>query len=119
MKKIISSILLLCIVLTLAACGKVEITMQDVYNAAQVETMLKNHQSVYIRNALDGELWRETYLTKDYAYDYIPDEESDWAEFMTDDACYCYMGGGYLRYLPISPNGVSDFAQIHIKKERG
>jgi hypothetical protein len=110
MKKIISSILLLCIVLTLAACGKVEITMQDVYNAAQVETMLKNHQSVYIRNALDGELWRETYLTKDYAYDYIPDEESDWAEFMTDDACYCYMGGGYLRYLPISPNGVSDFA---------
>ena len=29
---------------------------------------------------------------------------------MTDDACYCYMGGGYLRYLPISPNGVSDFA---------
>ena len=84
--------------------------MQEIYDAAQIEALLKNHEGVYIRNEMDGELWRETYLTKDYAYDYVPDEESDWAEFMTDDACYCYMGGDYLRYLPISPDGVSDFA---------
>ena len=110
MKKIVAFILLLCMVLTLAACGMVEITMQEIYDAAQIEALLKNHEGVYIRNEMDGELWRETYLTKDYAYDYVPGEESDWAEFMTDDVCYCYMGGDYLRYLPISPDGVSDFA---------
>ena len=110
MKKIIALILALCMILTLAACGKVEITMQEIYDTNQIEALLKNHESLYIRNEMDGELWRETYLTKDYVFDYIPDGESDWAEFMTDDACYCYMGGDYLRYLPISPDGVSDFA---------
>ena len=115
MKKIITLILLLCMILTLAACGKVEITMQEINDANQTEVLLKNHQSVYIRNEMDGELWRETYLTKDYAFDYIPDGESDWAEFMTDDACYCYMGGDYLRYVPISPDGVSDFVSYRVE----
>ena len=110
MKKIITLILALCMILTLAACGKVEITMQEIYDTNQTEALLKNHESLYIRNEMDGELWRETYLTKDYVFDYIPDRESDWVEFMTDDACYCYMGGDYLRYVPISPDGVSDFA---------
>ena len=110
MKKIVAFTLLLCMVLTLAACGKVEITMQEIYDACQTEALLKNHESVSIRDEMDGDIWNERYLTEEYIYDYVPDEESDWAEFMTDDACYCYMGGDYLRYLPISPDGVSDFA---------
>ena len=110
MKRIITLILLLCMVLTLASCGKVEITMQEIYDTSLTDTLLKNHESVSIRNEMDGEFWGETYLTKDYVYDYIPVEESDWVEFVTDDACYCYMGGDYLRYLSISPDGVSDFA---------
>ena len=108
MKKIISFMLVLCMVLVFTACGKVEITMQDVYDAVQTEALLKNHQSVYIRDALDGEIWNERYLTKDYVYDYVPDEEFPWAEFMTDDACYCYTSGDYVRFLPITPDGVSD-----------
>ena len=75
MKKIISLTLLLCMVLTLAACGKVEITMQEIYDAVQTKTFLENHQSVFIQDELDGEILNERYLTKDYAYDYIPDEE--------------------------------------------
>ena len=112
MKKIVTFILLLCMVLTLSACGKVEITMQEIYDANQTEALLKNHQIVFIRDEMDGELFSEIYLTKEYAYNYFPgsDKESDWAEFMTDDAYYCYMGGDYLRYLSISPDGVSDFA---------
>ena len=108
MKKIVAFILFLCIVLSLAACGKVEITMQDVYDAAQTEALLKNHQSVYIRDELDGEILNEKYLTKDYVFDYVPDPESDWAEFMTDNACYSYIGGDYVRFLPIEPDGVRD-----------
>ena len=108
MKKIISLTLLLCMVLTLAACGKVEITMQEIYDAVQTKTFLENHQSVFIQDELDGEILNERYLTKDYAYDYVPDTEFDWAEFMTDDACYSYIGGDYVRYLPITPDGVND-----------
>ena len=110
MKRIITLILLLCMVLTLAACGKVEITMREIYDACQTEALLKNHQSVYIRDELDGTVFGEKYLTKEYAYDYVPNEESDWAEFMTDDVCYRYMDGGYVRFLPITPDGLSDFA---------
>lgn len=108
MKKIVAFALLLCMVMSLAACGKVEITMQEVYDAVQTVTLLKNHQSVYIRDALDGQILNEKYLTKDYAFDYVPDAESDWAEFMTDKACYSYIGGDYVCYLPIDPDGVKD-----------
>ena len=108
MKKIVAFTLLLCMVLMLAACGKVEITMQEIYDAVQTEALLKNHQSVYIRDELDGSIFNEKYLTKDYVFDFVPNPESDWAEFMTDDACYSYIGGDYVRFLPIDPDGVKD-----------
>ena len=110
MKKIVALILLTCMALTFAACGKVEITMQEIYDASQSEAMLKDHQSVCIRNEIDGELWRETYLTKDYAYGYIPDKEFPWVQFMTGDVCYHYDAGNTLLYLFITPDGVGNFA---------
>ena len=108
MKKFVALVLLLCMVLTLAACAKMSVSMQEIYDATQTEAMLKNHQSVSIRDKMDGELFNERYLTKEYIFDYLPNAESDWAEFITDDAYYCYMGGAYVRYLPITPDGVSD-----------
>ena len=117
MKKIISLILLMCMVLSISACGKVEITMQEIYDAVQTEAMLKNHQSVHIKDELDGELINERYLTSDYVFDYVPDAESDWAEFMTDDSCYGYLEGNYVHYLPITPDGVSDgFKDVRAKR---
>ena len=110
MKKIVAFILLTCMVLTLAACGKVEITMQEIYDANLTEALLKNHESVYVQEEMDGEVWIERYLTKDYAYEYIPDEEYPFVKFMTDDASYYYDGGYYLRYFFITPDGVGDFA---------
>ena len=110
MKKIVAFTLLLCMVLTFVACGKAEITMQEIYDAARTEAMLKNHQSVHIRSEADGELWRETYMTKDYVYDYIPHEEFPWVQFMTDDACYYRDAGNVLLYLFITPDGVGNFA---------
>ena len=110
MKKIISFTLLLCMILSLSACGKEDITMQEICDANQTEALLKNHQSVYVRDEFDGKFFGEIYLTKDYVYNYIPDEESDWMEFMTDDASYYYDAGNTLIYLFITPDGVSDFA---------
>ena len=111
MKKIITLILMLCMILSLSACGKVEITMQEIYDANQTKALLKNHDSVYVRNETDGEYFDEKYLTQDYIYDYIHDEEFDWVEFTTDDANYCCLNGDYVRFWTITPDGVSsDFA---------
>ena len=108
MKKFVALVLLLCMVLTLAACAKMSVSMQEIYDAAQTDAMLKNHQGVSIRDKIDGELVNERYLTKEYIFDYLPNAESDWAEFVTDNSCYSYLGGAYVRYLPITPDGVSD-----------
>ena len=111
MKKIVTLILMLCMILSLSACGKAEITMQEIYDANQTKALLKNHDSVYVRNESDGEYFDEKYLTQDYIYDYIHDEEFDWVEFTTDDANYCCLNGDYVRFWTITPDGVSsDFA---------
>ena len=111
MKKIVTLILMLCMILSLSACGKAEITMQEIYDANQTKALLKNHESVYVRNETDGEYFDEKYLTQDYIYDYIHDEEFDWVEFTTDDANYYCLNGDYVRFWTITPDGVSsDFA---------
>ena len=111
MKKIFTFILLMCMVLTLSACGNVEITMQEIYDASQTGAMLKNHQNVYIRDELDGEIWMERYLTKEYICEHLLDEEFEFAEFTTENANYVYSNGDYLRYLFVAPDGVTnDFA---------
>ena len=111
MKKLVTLILMLCMILSLSACGKAEITMQEIYDANQTKALLKNHESVYVRNETDGEYFDEKYLTQDYIYDYIHDEEFDWVEFTTDDANYCCLNGDYVRFWTITPDGVSsDFA---------
>ena len=111
MKTFFSLILLLCVGLTLSACGKVEVTMQEIYDAVQTEAMLKNHENVFIRDELDGKIWMERYLTKEYICEHFIDEELAYAELMTDAARYVYSSGDYLRYLYIAPDGVTnDFA---------
>lgn len=110
MKKIVAFTLLLCMVLALSACGDVKITMQEVYDAAQPEAVLKNHESVYVRSEVDGELLGETYLTKDYVYDYIYDEQFSWVELITDDAIYRCDGDDYVYYVYVIPDGVTNFA---------
>ena len=110
MKKIITLILVLCMILPSSACGKVEITMQEINDANQTEVLLKNHQSVYIRDEMDGENFGEVYLTKDYVFNYIPGGEYDWMEFLTDDARYSLVGDDCVYYVFITPDGVGDFA---------
>ena len=114
MKKICSLVLLLGLIASLFACGKTEITMQEIYDANQTDAMLKNHESISVREVMDGEIWRERYLTKAYTYDYFPgsDAGSDWSEFVTDDVYYYYASGACLYYLSVTPDGMSDFSNL-------
>ena len=119
MKKTVAFTLLLCMVLTLAACGKAEITLQEIYDANQTEVLLKNHKSVYIQDEMDGEVWNEVYLTKEYAYNYIPGADSDWMEFTTDDARYSLAGDDCVYYVYITPDGIGDFANELAERSAG
>ena len=119
MKRIVAFILLLCMVLSLAACGKVEITMQEINDANQTEALLKNHQSVYIREEMDGEIFSELYLTKDYIFNYIPGADFDCMEFTTDDARYSLAGDDCVYYVYITPDGIGDFANELAERSAG
>ena len=90
--------------------GKLTITLQEIYDANQIDALFKTHQNVYFRSEMDGELWIETYLTKDYIFNYMPGEEYDWLEFLTHDACYYLDGEDYVYYVYITPDGVTNFA---------
>lgn len=136
MKKIVSLILLLCMVLAFAACTDQEsttpdvtttedktpettmpenttpeITMQEIYDANQTEAIFENYQSISVLDAMDGKVFGEKYLTQEYSYVHYPDEEYDLAQFMTDSTSYAYSSGDYLCYLFIASEGVTnDFA---------
>ena len=111
MKRTISLILMLCIALLLFSCGKSEITAQEIYDAGLVEHMLESHQSVSVLYKMDGEVLIEAYLTDEYSYVYYPGEQFLGAQYMTDSASYAYSDGDCVRYLYITPDGVTnDFA---------
>jgi hypothetical protein len=108
MKKILTFILLTCMVLSFAACGKTEITTEEIYDAGRVEVMLQNHQSVYVHRTMDGIAFVDSYLTQEYSFVEFLDDEFSSAQFMTDSVSYAYMDGSYLRYLYVAPEGVTN-----------
>lgn len=112
MKRIGSFVLLLVSVVSLCACGKETVTMQEIYDASHLSSQLANHESVYVQYMANGEDYAKDYLTKDYAYSLYVGEflgmSSDMAFFTTDDAFYSYADGNYARTLRLSADGLSD-----------
>jgi hypothetical protein len=104
-------------ILSLAACGnKVEVTMQEIYNAGKTENLIKNHQSAHVVDETDGKIKSEKYFTKDYVYDGLYDEDFEWVEFTTNNANYYYLDNRYLRFWTITPDGVSSDFSTYLKE---
>ena len=110
MKKIFAAILSSALVLSLAACGSKSITMQEVYDAYQLDTILETHENVHIKHQLDDELSTDMYLTKEFSYEYIHDDTESWATYLTDDSYYGYEDGVYYRVVFLEENGLFDTA---------
>ena len=112
MKKVVTFILMLCMALSLSACGNEEITMQEIYDASNLTTLLEKHESVYVRYSESGKLYEEKYLSKEYSYTFMDGEvyglASDFLSFTSDHAFYSYYDGEYIRSLLISSDGLSD-----------
>lgn len=112
MKKIISVLLLLGLILSLAACGKVEITMQEIYDASHLNAQLENHNSIYVKSTMDNLVIDESYVTKDYDYSVYRGEYDgisyEMAYLTTDHSFFFYSDDLYGRSVLISPDGLSD-----------
>ena len=106
MKRLLALFVLLVMIVSLSACGAKNITMQDVYDAGQLDALLREHNSVKIQHHMEGELFAENYLSREYVYD----GSGDWAMFLTDSAYFSYENGTYRRVLLISPDGLTDIA---------
>jgi hypothetical protein len=111
MKKILMLVLMLGLMTTSSALGNEAITMQDVYDAHQLETLLASHESVFVR-----ETWRggenpgeyEYYLTDGFSYY----RTETWSEYLTDNSCYYRDGDVYYRDIYITPDGLEDMASV-------
>ena len=73
MKKLIVLVLAAALMFCMAACSEKTVAMQDVFNANQMDSLLKNHKSVNIQHTMDGEPYANTYLSHDYVFDGVGD----------------------------------------------
>ena len=123
MKKIISFILLLCMVLSVAACADngstmpesttPEITLQEVYEAGKnLNALLGDHESVYVQVAVDGKVLREDYYSREYSYYFYDSEYMDiglaHAALKTNHSQYDCYDGLYSYIFMIDLNGMID-----------
>ena len=83
MKKIVTLILMLCMVLSFTACADKEsktpkITLQDIYDATNIPALLEKHDSVSVLYTEDGEVYQEEYYSKEYCYTFFDGELMGW-----------------------------------------
>ena len=123
MKKIISFILLLCMVLSVAACADngstmpesttPEITLQEVYEAGKdYAALLGDHENVYILATSNGAVIREEYLAKDCYYSFYDAKYVnlgvDFTDYITEHAQYSYFNNTYARVATLAQSGLID-----------
>lgn len=141
MKKIVTFILLMCMVFTFAACNNngnaksenstlesakpgnttpenttPEITLQEVYDAGKnLAALLGDHESVYVKVTSNGNVIREEYLSKQYRYSFSGAEYMDmgfeYADFITDHSEYVYFDNSYVFNVTLAPSGMIDMKE--------
>ena len=133
MKKIVTFFLLMCLILTLAACTDngsktpestkpenttpedtaPEITLQEVYDAGKnLAALLGDHENVYVQVTSNGKVIREEYLSKQHCYSFSDAEYMDmgfdYADFTTDHSEYVYFDNSYTLNVTLTPSGMVD-----------
>lgn len=121
MKKIVTFIMLFCMVFSLIACANkeiatAEIMVQDLYDATNIPALLEKHDSVYVLYTENGEVYKEEYYSKEYCYTFFGGElyemDSDLASLTTNHSChYCY-DNTYTQSIVLTPDGMVDMGSI-------
>ena len=121
MKKIVTFILLISMLITLAACGDnskkentaPKITAQEVYDAGKnMNALLGNHENVYFVVKTNGKVVREEFWGKDAYYCFYDEEYMDIgmdnSSFVTDHSEYYCMDNEYARNVTLNKDGLMD-----------
>ena len=86
MKKVVAVILVLCMVLAFSACGKVEITMREIYDAVQTENL--RNITVVSNPGTEKEVSQSVQAPKGLAIGFRYDEDAAYVfEPYMDAAC--------------------------------
>ncbi|MEE1200513.1 MAG: hypothetical protein U0L09_07660 [Christensenellales bacterium] len=111
MKKILLLVLILGLMTTSSALGSEAITMQDVYDAHQLETLLASHENVLVRQILRGKEGEgESVICMNDEFCYTSTE--GWGMYVTDNSCYYREGDICSRVIYIAPDGLEDMTSI-------
>ena len=102
MKKIITLLTILVMLVSLAACNSEKLTMKELVEANQTETLLEAYDSVSVQTKANGEMYIEYYLTEEFSYEKI----GNWSMFLTDETGYVYEDDMYKQIVRIDRNGL-------------
>ena len=118
MKKIVTFILLIGLVMSFTACTDKEntlseITTQSLYDSSNVPALLEKYDSVLVRRTENGEVYQEEYYSKEYCYTFDGyNAENEYAVLSTDHSHYMYFDNMYVRIVAIAPDGMVDMESI-------
>lgn len=117
MKKIITFALLLCVTLTFAACANKEsstpeITIQSLYDATNVPSLLEKYDSVHIQKSENSKIYEEEYLSKEYHYIDFRNDKNAYGIFSTDHSHYMYYDNMYVQTITLTSDGIADMKSL-------
>lgn len=87
--------------------AKLTISLNEVYEAGSLPTLLEKHDSVYVQRTENDEVYEEEYFSKEYSYtfySYTP--ESEYAFFLTNHSYYMYFKNMDVRIIILTPDGM-------------
>ena len=118
MKKIVTFILLIGLVMSFTACTDKEntppeITLQELYDSSNVPALLEKYDSVLVRRTENGEVYQEEYYSKEYRYTFDGyNAENKYAVLSTDHSYHMYFDNMYVRIVVIAPDGMVDMESL-------
>ena len=91
--------------------GRLTISLQEVYDAGKnFSALLGDHESAYVRITSGGNLVREEYFSKQYAYSFYGSEYMDagfeYSRFVTDRAEYYCFDNVYMHNVTLGHDGM-------------
>ena len=100
--------------------AKLTISLNEVYEAGSLPTLLEKHDSVYVQRTENNEVYHEDYFSKEYSYtfySYAP--ESEYAFFLTNHSYYMYFNNVDVRVIILTPDGMMDIESLFAEEMDG
>ena len=110
MKKLFALLLALVLLVSFAACGSQKLTMQQLIDANQAQTLLKTYDSIYIHGTMEGEPYTDYYLTDEY----FVEMRDGMMLLLADDTAYAYQDDLYQRVVYLTRDGLVDGAAYRV-----